>query len=473
MNASSTPICNHDAPLLAQRASSSLKEITKLGNTNRRYEKMKQSYKPNWNDPRVINRARHAYGFSRGVMTTTKPSHWAKSVIDKYFGTQNHDLSKYLRSILLITTNNNYDKATGLTKQYLLNERGIEFLRSIFINKDTEFAHWAQDNNHNIDENNSANTSPSVALLYDQYVVSKFCEREYGMEMKSLDFQYQDKASRLWHPIQNIKREYKSHIMTEMGLVNQYDIESCAPTLLLQYAQHLGMDEYLFAVNDYLKNKTEIRNKLAQEMEVEPKVIKVIINALFCGARIGNSPEFAISHLLNNDLAKITFLKENEFIQELRKDIKLIWSYIETTLPVIITTTKSGKTRKLPLNSKRRWAVYFQLERQVLNQVREYLKSTGNKHFLEHDGWNTQQEVNQQELIDFVKNKTGFQISIKQEKLDKNHTTNTSPSVALLLDKLQDDTRYWDNNSFRSLNISPDTILLLKRLKNKVSRSQK
>lgn len=387
-------------------------------------------YQPNYKDPRVINRIRHAYGFSRGCMSIDKPSSWSKSYIDKYFGTQNHNLSKFLRNHLLICINHNYNKEQGITKQYKLNPRGVEYIRSILTGNDQQFIQWAKTNNYK-DEITHTNTSPCVAHLYDEYIVSKFCEREYGVELKSLEFTYQDKASRLWHPLQNVKREHKKRIMAEAGLSYQYDIDACAPTLLLQHAQHLGMDEYLFAINEYLKNKDEIRNQLAKEIEVDPQTIKVIINALFCGARLGTSPEFAISHLLKNDKAKIIYLKENEFITQLRKDIKVIWDTIETSLPVIKKQMPNGKERKLPLNSKRRWAVYFQLERQVLNQVRTYLINTNNKHFLEHDGWNASQEINQQELISFIEKSIGFSIKIKMDKIKEEKTShNTSPCVA-------------------------------------------
>jgi hypothetical protein len=49
----------------------------------------------------------------------------------------------------------------------------------------------------------------------------------------------------------------------------------------------------------------------------------------------------------------------------------------------------------IPISSRQKWGVYFDLERQVLNEVREFLRETNNRHFLEHDGWSCENEINE------------------------------------------------------------------------------
>ena len=399
------------------------------------------SYEPKITDPRVLKRIRHAYGFTKGCLSPTKSHSWAKVVIDKYYGRSNNELGNYLRNTLLICTSDRYNKDTGETKQYKSNQQGLDYIKQLIMGQTSEeFTQWAQNNGYKKKITSLTTTTPSVQLLFDHYCVSKFIENEYGSELGNLNFIYQDKSNRLWHPIQNVKKDYKKSIFSRHGLSYQYDIDACAPTLIHQLSQKVDMDLYLFSLRHYLKDKTMIRNELAKQLDVDSKTIKIIINALFCGARIGNSKEFAISQLLNNDIAKIQFLKEDPFISELRNDIKIMWEYIEPIMAKTYTKTKSGKQRKLPLSSKKKWHLYFDLERQILNQVRNYLTETNNRHFLEHDGWATEHQVNEHELNQYIMYKTGFDVKFKMEVLNKNISlTTTTPSVQLLYGHLTAD----------------------------------
>lgn len=364
-------------------------------------------YRPNFNDPRVLNRIRHAYGFTKAVMSIDKSTTWGTRTIDKYYGHQNRPLGKYLRNTLLICTNNNYNKDTGKTKEYKINPIGLEYIRNILLG---------------VEDNNSLTLTPSVTevcvdthnhditTIFDQQVVHQYCLREYGSELKSLDFTYLDKSHRLWNPIQNIRKIYKKPLLAEHGLIYHYDIDTCAPRLIYQYSTRCGNDIYMPNIQKYINDKTDIRNRLSVELEVPVYVIKIIINALFCGARIGNSPEFAISQLLGNDRAKVTYLKEDQYITDLRHEIKTCWQYIEPYTPI-----RYKNNKKLPMSSKQKWIVYFQLERLVLDSITKYLKQTNNKYFLEHDGFVTTNQVNTDELIDHINMDIGYDVNFQLE----------------------------------------------------------
>ena len=404
------------------------------------------SYKPNFTDKRIIKRIRSAYGFTKGALSTTEPHNWAQVVIDKHIGRTNNNLGNYLRNILLICTNSHYNKDTKLTKEYISNQQGLDYLRDILNGSNTQdFTQWAKNNGVTKNIISLTTTTPSMLLLFDHYCVSKFVEEEYELELQNLEFHYTDKSNRLWHPIQNIKKDYKKSIFATHKLNYQYDIDTCAPTLLHQYSHKLDMDLYLFALRTYLKDKQMIRTQLAKELQVSPKVIKIIINALFCGARIG-SGDFAISKLLDNDIAKIQWLKQNSYITELRSDIKLMWSYIEPSMAKATKTTKSGKERKVALSSKKKWQLYFELERQVLNEVQNYLRLTKNRYFLEHDGWATEHQINEHELNQYIKNVLGFDVKFKMEHLENiNSLTTTTPSMLLLYGHLEQDIKELKN----------------------------
>jgi hypothetical protein len=103
-------------------------------------------------------------------------------------------------------------------------------------------------------------------------------------------------------------------------------------------------------------------------------------------------------------------------------------------------TTKSGKQRKVALSSKKKWQLYFELERQVLNEVQDYLRLTKNRYFLEHDGWATEHQINEHELNQYIRDKLGFDVKFKMEHLEniKSLTTST-PSMLLLYGNLEKD----------------------------------
>ncbi len=370
------------------------------------------TYTPNFADPRIKRRIRLALGWSRGVLSNTEQRAWSTRYIDKFFGVQSNPLSKYLRSVLLITTNNNWSKDLGICKKYILNQKGYDFLRDCLLGQTTKtWQEYFRDNDDLI----TIITYPIVLQVtnneFDKHLIKELVEREYGVELKNLNFNYKDQSQRLWHPLQNIKREFKKEIFKEHKLNYNYDIASCAPRLLLQHAEHLGLDLYLFAIKEYIANKQQQRQRLSTLLELPVKDIKIIINALFCGARLGVHNDFAVSELVKHDPARMYLLKEDLFIKQLRKDIKEIWSVIETSMPKI-TTNKSGKERKVALSSKRKWQKYFELERSVLNEINEYLFRTNNACFLEHDGFVSNKPIDQKELIDFVRTNTGFVIEL-------------------------------------------------------------
>jgi hypothetical protein len=374
---------------------------------------MKQ-YKPNFNDPRTLARVKHAYGFTKAVMSEDKDTNWSSRTIDKYFGQHQNKLSKYLRKTLLDCTNSRYDMNNGKCKSYKINPDGLSFLRDILLGKTDIVQLDSKDDNNN----SLSIIYPSVlqvGMQLDRKLVNNWCIREYGEELRSMNFNYKDKSNRLWHPIQNIKKENKKIILAEMGLGNHYDIEACAPNLIKQYAEHTGMNEPLTALNEYLSDKSNVRTRISKQLEVPTQITKVIINALFCGARIGNNPDFAISQLLNHDSARITWLKEDPYIMQLRADIKTCWDYIEPHLPKSYITTSNGVRRKAPLTSKRKWNLYFEQERKVLNQIKTYLHLTSNRCFLEHDGFVTEYELDIDDLKSYIENTTDYNLNFKHE----------------------------------------------------------
>jgi hypothetical protein len=199
-----------------------------------------------------------------------------------------------------------------------------------------------------------------------------------------------------------------------MTLIHQHSQR--IPEVVLDHKWQQGpMDLYLFALRDYLRNRQEIRAEIAQAAEMPEDLVKRIINALLAGAKLSTNKDSQIYQMLSGDIARIRFLQQHKYLNELRADIKVIWDYIKPTLPRRSKADKNLKQRMLPISSKQKWSVYFDLERQVLNEVREFLCERNIKHFLEHDGWSCASELDVQELQKRILERTGFQIEIEKK----------------------------------------------------------
>lgn len=368
------------------------------------------SYTPNLKDPRTQKRVKRAIAFCNAFLSDNKPRGWSTRYIDKYFGQQQNELSNWLRTKLLICTNERYAMDSGICKEYIKNQIGIVDLLEQIISYPSVLQVGTK----------------SISVLQ---VTKDLINIEFGKELKSKQFTYEDKANRLWHDLQRVKKEYKQEIFFENGLKHQYDIECCAPTLIHQYSQQIPeiihnkkwvqgpMDLYLFALRRYLKDRKEVRNELATEAEITYEQSKEIINALLMGAQLGLNKDSDIYKLLNGDKARIEFLKQHEYLKQLRDDIKLCWEYIKPTLPRKSILTKSGKHRMLPVSNKQKAGIYFDLERRVLNASRDYLNRINNKYFLEHDGFVCEREINMDELSKWVYINTGFDIKLDHKSL--------------------------------------------------------
>ena len=347
-------------------------------------------YKPNYDDPRVQSRITRAIGFACGVMSETKSHPWSSRYIDKYFGNSKNDLSRYLRKTLLICTDEFYrfNSYENKCKEYRLNREGVRHLREAL--------------------------NLSNITIYP--IVVEVAQQDHKQELITGNFPYKDQSNRLWHPLQRYRKQYRTQILTNAGYTHDYDIECCAPTLIHQYAQKCGMDLYLFALNKYLANRTIIRDELALALELDSGAVKEIINALFAGAIISKNSKTDIFHILNGDLARIEYLKQDPYITELISDIKTCWDYIKPYMSRRTKKQANGKERLLPLTCKNKWNVYFELERVIINSVRTYLDVNSNRYFLIHDGWVCEREIDREILRDYVRNETGYEVKFEYTK---------------------------------------------------------
>jgi len=351
------------------------------------------TYTPNFADPRVKRRIKRAMGFACSSLSDTRARRWARVELDRHFGTQNHDLSRWLRKQLLITANIHYDYQLGLCKSYRLNTEAVAYLSDII-------------NDSRCINNTTIPNYPSVAQV--QEIGLSWAKDTYGKEIQSGLFEYKDKSNRLWNDIQRLPTEIRRPLFAEQGYHWEYDIRACAPTLIYQHAKNQGLTKRTPTLNDFLADRQLYRQALAQTLNCTESQAKQIITALFSGAKIARG--YAIDQILDHDSVKFDILKNNVWIKQLRKDIKRCWDAI-----------KSSES-SLRLRSRDKWHIYFQLERAVMSVVRTELNKQSIRYFLEHDGWRCDRHIDEYSLRLLVKKRTGYSVEFDCVRVTSDNT---------------------------------------------------
>lgn len=361
-------------------------------------------YTPNLDDPRIRRRIEKALGWSLGCVRG-EPREMAKGWIDANLGQQQNALGAWLRAKLLVCRNSRYFFGSDVSKckEYSLNQAGWDDVSGMLLGiEDVSAAEPMQ-------------REGDGKKLQGMELIHAWARQSYKDELEVKEFQYEEKeCARLWHPLQNMTKEAKAYIWRHEGLGFNYDIKACAPTLIMQHAQHLGFDEWLYGMQEFLADPGAFRRHVAEVAgfdyndEKQAKKIKALINAMFCGAKLGANKDFALFQLLDGNYEVVKKLQNDAHLMLLKDDIKRCWKVIETTM----TTFRNANGRKLALSSKQKWGRYFDLERRVLNAVRSYLVKEGLKFFLEHDGWRTDKEVDIAALQAHVESHTRFKIDI-------------------------------------------------------------
>ena len=397
------------------------------------------TYQPNTTDPRIRRRVIRVVSFVAS-MSETKPRQLSKIYLNKVFGVISNPLSKYLKEKCLITlddlkyrfngeeTSETSNKKKSKTshkhnfasayycKSYKPNLSGVNELIEMFDLTMDDFIIKTKSSAKSLNYNSSnlflipygITSRPDMSDANQKILISMLqANEEFGDMLNTNEIEYKDKSGRLWGGTQSLSKATKQNLHAGYGYAYEYDIEAAAPTLLLQLAKKNGFrlrKESL--VEDYIQNRSLYRRLLAVKYNLDEKEVKETINALFAGARFNSS--------LSKVNAKAPKFKSDEFITRLKEEIAQIWKHIKPTIGVRYKRDNTLETR---ISSRTKWSIYFQLERSILDVVREHLDETNNKAVLEHDGWTTTKKLDTKQLIETIKLRTGYEIKLDEKEL--------------------------------------------------------
>lgn len=337
------------------------------------------AYSPNFSDPRVIKRINLALEYVRQYIKPNENTWQSTRHIDDHFSQGQLPLSKWLRSKLLIVVDNHYNYLTGKCKTYSRNEDGYQELKSLMSSKPQQ---------------------PQITSSeHEQLITGQFI--------------YDHQANRLFNTIQSKPKYIKRPLLSSYGYNHTYDIICAAPRLILQYARKCGLDTPTPLLDQYLADRQQVRQQLAQDIGITTDQVKEIINALINGAVITHRSDTSILKILNNKHLLIDSLKQNQYITKLRVEIKSVWQSIKPHRPLRTMINKNGVTVNMRLTPRDKSDVYRELEELVLREIQRYLVRTNNRGLLEHDGWTCCDVVDTTELRSLVRSNTGYVIELE------------------------------------------------------------
>lgn len=341
---------------------------------------------PNLRDKRVVARIEKVLAWCADELSEKYARPLPKQVLEGVFGPVGNRIGDYLRAHLL-DREGNYVRGKQFYK-YRLKKGGTE----------------------RVVERAKAASSSIVNTSDPLLVAERMAERHAG-ELATLQFQYRLRSNRYWHSLQNLKKSVKQAFWTKHGLSYDYDIEACAPTILLQLAARAGMLGILQGpIQDYLADRDRYRRRVMELTGLSYDDAKRLVTSLFNGARIGpNSRFMGFTLLRENGLSHVEAcivmnrLKADRDIRMLRSAIRMAWRRLRFNL--------RGKFR----TGREKWQLYYVMEKQVMDAMRTALDCQGRRYFTEHDGFRSDQPVDVAAIVEHVKQVTGFKIALREQ----------------------------------------------------------
>jgi hypothetical protein len=351
-------------------------------------------YEPNLQDPRVRRRLRTAFAFVVAWLSAGgKPI--GKQQIDQAVGHSGNPLSQWIRAELLVCTDDRWNKDTGQTKRWAYNTSGVHWLAQQLGYPEFHYNPQSQ-----------ISADRQLCLFYRSYAI-EYLQQQFGQQLATGEFHYRDSSNRLWSPLQNLRREVRTQLLAQAGMQYQYDIQSCAPTLL--YQLYLKNNHYLPGlvemphIQQLLSDRTSVREQLSVATGVGVDQIKTTLTAMFCGARLTPHGSCALYRELDKNTPLMQALNNNTWILNYRREVRLMWTGIQRSLNIP------------QMDNSTKWQIYFRLERQVMDHLDTHMKQSGARTFRIHDCLATDQEFQQTDLETSVETATGYQIIIERK----------------------------------------------------------
>ena len=237
----------------------------------------------------------------------------------------------------------------------------------------------------------------------------------------SIPVLYQQKSTgrltEVLYALQNTEREVLSAALTGFW---DYDLQNAHFSILSSLAKKLGRATPV--VDEYLRNKKQIRSDLAKHCDVEVDKIKECLIAILYGATLSANPDYArIPGVLGIPATKLFIA--HSFVRDLRKEVQTIAQPIVDSLPrhrghignaMGVFVAHPDKPNPLM-----RYLCHALQGVEAL-ALRTVVEHCGDQILLcMHDGWVARNRLNCQYLETLIERQTGFCLGIEEQQLPK------------------------------------------------------
>jgi hypothetical protein len=336
-------------------------------------------YQPQWQSAKFRRRCQLVFAFLDRYVISQGSVAIASTQLYRHFGNTSQPQGRWLFERLLTVTNSYYNSATGCTRRYQANTAAVTALKQQL----------------GIDTLAAIPVPPDLAA-----------------QLASGQIEYRDTSSRSFSSLQYIPRERRSHLLNQNGYSYQYDIQAAAPSLLMQLAQRQQPDLELAHLSGYVANRSAIRASIAQECQITADQVKLVINSVLQGAAVTCYYQSKLFQELNRSYAAIAALKTCQQFQLIKQDIRQMWRVLRDQLPPRTRITSSGQTRRVRASARDKSQLYRELENQVGQVIRRYLKRSGARVLWLHDGWICDQIADPGEIEQQVRRQTEYCIQL-------------------------------------------------------------
>jgi hypothetical protein len=267
--------------------------------------------------------------------------------------------------------------------------------------------------------------SGEIPVLYEQKSTGRLTEVLFGL--------------------QNNEREVTSAALHGMW---DYDLQNAHFSIFSAWAKQLGHATPV--VDEYVRNKTQIRVLLKDHCQANLEDIKQCLISLMYGAPLNANPKFAsIAKRLGTASAQL-FVKHS-FVQSLQQEISAIAVHI-----VEDTYTSRGCYVNAmgiePPNFPKATAKFRLLSHALQGVEALALKSVVAQHgqnilLCMHDGWVSRTKLDCNQLQDSIFRATGFELGIEEVKLPKYMSTEGAEPAWQFADSTPTNGGFWISGS--------------------------
>lgn len=223
-------------------------------------------------------------------------------------------------------------------------------------------------------------------------------------ELKTGNFSYTTKDFRQYHPLISMPKEYRNKVLKDAGYIHEYDIASCAPTIIIERAKKSGAKiPFNKEVDRFVKNPKRYRDYIAKRSGVSPKEVKQTINALIHGSRMSTKSEI-YTEILGCSMPKFVRLVANPRFLKFRRAMGRILSQLSGEV-------ENGEAMSF---GKRTFMLYTEIEQKIRKIWLELAQLKGAKIFLIHDGFNCDVEIDEQTIMNKIKDEIGYCVIIER-----------------------------------------------------------